>query len=729
MYIHLTPHNIGLDHLDKFAAIGRPTMRLRSHAALLATFAAIASVFPNTPLRAAANLSWTGNDPVKGFDPTWSTGGVDSNWSVVGAGGVVAAATFNNGDNVTFGAVNQLLLPGIFAPATTAVVVQPAGVSPGSVTFTSTPAPPLGPPVPITYSISGGPISDFGGVPTTLTTSAAVLYLDSPNTYTGGTTLSGGVLNLTHVIVATLVVDGLGSGPLTVTAGSISAIGPSTVNNALILQGDLKLDPSAGLLAPLTFAGPVSLQQLSTNIVFGLTGQLATISGIISDGGAPGPARGLFIDGSNGANILTLSGANTYRGGTTINGATVSVQNDAALGTGDLTVSTLGATLGTGGAGSRTLANNIDLGSTLFLNDKAGETITLKGTISSSTLVPAPFLPPGLNIQAGGAVLLSGNNNYEGNTTVTGGTLQIGSNTALGDSVLNVLAPGAVNPIPTIQAFGAARTLDNSINLGGTLTVGGAQNLTFSNVGTVTISAATAGVNTTAGGVTTTFAGVIQDGVPAAGLFVKSGPGTLLVTNNNTFTGGTLINGGILRVTNAGAAINGLGTGQVIVNNGGTLAGRGRVGGKVICVPGGIISPDDPSTLSMDQLSLSDGAQLDLQLNAPNLVGDAGGSDLLAVTTDLTLGGTLGVVPLSQFGDGTYTLITYGGALSFNNGETLANAITFGDMPVGFSYQIGNTAPAAGNPGAITLIVTPEPASLTLLSSAAVGLFSRRRRN
>jgi fibronectin-binding autotransporter adhesin len=56
-------------------------------------------------------------------------------------------------------------------------------------------------------------------------------------------------------------------------------------------------------------------------------------------------------------------------------------------------------------------------------------------------------------------------------------------------------------------------------------------------------------VLTTAGSGSTTLAGVIS----GSGGFVKSGPGTVLLSGQNTFTGGVTISGGILR---AGAVSN-----------------------------------------------------------------------------------------------------------------------------------------------------------------------------
>ncbi len=72
----------------------------------------------------------------------------------------------------------------------------------------------------------------------------------------------------------------------------------------------------------------------------------------------------------------------------------------------------------------------------------------------------------------------------------------------------------------------------------------------------------------------TTFSGVIQDG----GSLTKVGQGTLILTNANTYAGGTTIENGKLVVNNLSGS--GTGTGAVQVNAG-VLGGRGTITGAV----------------------------------------------------------------------------------------------------------------------------------------------------
>jgi autotransporter-associated beta strand protein len=80
---------------------------------------------------------------------------------------------------------------------------------------------------------------------------------------------------------------------------------------------------------------------------------------------------------------------------------------------------------------------------------------------------------------------------------------------------------------------------------------------------------------------TTTLSGIIQDGGingGAGGSLTKAGAGTLILTNSNTYTGGTTVSSGTLLVQRSSGSSTGSGLVQV---NGGTLAGSGRIAGAV----------------------------------------------------------------------------------------------------------------------------------------------------
>jgi autotransporter-associated beta strand protein len=81
--------------------------------------------------------------------------------------------------------------------------------------------------------------------------------------------------------------------------------------------------------------------------------------------------------------------------------------------------------------------------------------------------------------------------------------------------------------------------------------------------------------------VNTTFTGLIQEGGAGGGTggsFAKVGLGSLVLTNANTYTGDTAVNGGTFTVSNTTGS--GTGTGPVQVNAG-TLGGKGTIAGAV----------------------------------------------------------------------------------------------------------------------------------------------------
>jgi len=85
------------------------------------------------------------------------------------------------------------------------------------------------------------------------------------------------------------------------------------------------------------------------------------------------------------------------------------------------------------------------------------------------------------------------------------------------------------------------------------------------------------------------FSGAIQDGATRLLALNKLGSGTQTLSADNTYSGGTTINGGTLLVTNT--AGSGTGSGLVTVNDTGTFGGTGIVTGPVQLTNGGKLSP------------------------------------------------------------------------------------------------------------------------------------------
>lgn len=148
---------------------------------------------------------------------------------------------------------------------------------------------------------------------------------------------------------------------------------------------------------------------------------------------------------------------------------------------------------------------------------------------------------------------------------------------------------------------------------------------------------------------------------------------THLTADSSGFTGQTHITGGTLLVDGK------LGTGAVDVQSGGTLGGKGSIGGTVTVNAGGILSGVQGQTLTMHNLTLDGGANVNVTLNSPM------GAALFHVVNGLTLDGTLNITSGGAFGPGVYSLTTYGGALT-NNGLDIGTT-PFGSTAGDFGVQ------------------------------------------
>lgn len=447
----------------------------------------------------------------------------------------------------------------------------------------------------VTHTISGA-ISDITTGGELIENGLGTLALTNPsNGYSGGTNITAGTLSISY------------DGSLGVETGVFTSISAGATLNA----ADSILSSTRNFKVGASPGGIFSQSSSSVNHVIG---------GIISD------LNSLGVVTQSGPGTLTLSGVNTYDGGTTISGGNLSIVADNNLGAANTTVTINSpGVLNVTGTFSTSRPFTVSSGS---FSQTTGNTYTINGQVSGSSLSQSG---------PGTLVLANTSNNYTGATSITGGTLSVGSDSNLGNASASVsisngtlLATAGFTTNRTITVNNAAfaesgtntLTISSSItgtNLtqsgpgilqlisnnnyngttnisGGTLRIGADGNL-GPNTTNVTIqtgaklsvlnstaSSRNFSLGTGAGGIFTqtpssvlyTISGTISD-ITTSGVLQQNGTGTLLLANpsGNTYTGGTIISGGTLSIANDNNLGNG---GDVQIGNGSTLAVTGETG-------------------------------------------------------------------------------------------------------------------------------------------------------
>ncbi len=464
---------------------------------------------------------------------------------------------------------------------------------------------------------------------TTLDTSSAVSLANAVNLAGNLGILGSADLTLNGLVSGVGDLTKSGAGALTLN-GNNAYLGGTQLNAGGLVLGNGSALGSGGLAVN-------GAATLDTSAAVALANN-TTLNAALTVVGSNDLALGGVVDGSatlikNGNANLTLNGANTYSGGTTLAAGTLTVGNATGLGSGALTVtgaSTLDNSV------PLVLANAINLNADL--NVAGNNNLTLAGVLAGNAAL----------IKNGAAdLLLSGNNTFSGPLNVLGGSVTTAGNAALGNtSGVNVGGGASLNlggnaSLTTLAGTGAIQVAGGS-----TLAVGGSN-------------------------LDNTFAGTLS----GAGNLDKNGSGVLNLSGTNGISGAANVNGGTLNVSGS------LASGTVAVNTGATLTGPGSLAGAVTVADGGHIGLTSGSTLSVGSLVLGNDANLDVGLGVP-VVG--GGSGLLNVGGDLTLGGNLNVTDIGGFGSGVYNIINYGGALT-NNGlalGTLPGSVIPGDVQV-----------------------------------------------
>ncbi|MEX1115114.1 MAG: autotransporter-associated beta strand repeat-containing protein [Akkermansiaceae bacterium] len=195
------------------------------------------------------------------------------------------------------------------------------------------------------------------------TTGAGAVRIEGAGTYTGGTTLQQGTLQV-------LTNSALGTGGLTINGGTLASfISPTTLTNTVTVGGNFALGGSGQAI---TLNGTMNLGGATRTIT---TANSATLGGVISNGGIT----------KQGAAGLTLSGNNTYTGATTVSAGSLIISATGSVGSSSVLDVASGATLDvsavTGGfvvgssqtlRGNGTVVGNTKISGTLSPGNSAG---------------------------------------------------------------------------------------------------------------------------------------------------------------------------------------------------------------------------------------------------------------------------------------------------------------------------------------------------------------------
>ena len=331
-----------------------------------------------------------------------------------------------------------------------------------------------------------------------------------------------------------------------------------------------------------------------------------------------------------GAGTLTLTGLNSYAGGTAINGGTLVVATNARLGDAAGGLSFDGGTLRTTASFTIPRTTTLGPGGGTF-ETEAGTTLTHAGIISG---------PGQLTKDGAGTLKLTGLNSYTGGTLVLGGELVVDTDSLPGDvtvdsgafltfeqdtdgtytGVISGAGGVRVNGDGTLT-FTALQAYDGEIEIAGVL-----QAAAESLRGNVSIAAGGALVlNQAADG---SYAGDIG----GSGDLVKTGAGTAILAGNLAHGGQTIVNAGTLRINGTLAGLATVGAGAVLggsgsflggIDNHGTLAPGNSIGTMAVTGP----------------LTFNAGSVYEVEVDA------AGQSDRIEVDGPATLAGTVRVLP------------------------------------------------------------------------------------
>ncbi|MFM2196570.1 MAG: hypothetical protein RLZZ505_2 [Verrucomicrobiota bacterium] len=498
----------------------------------------------------------------------------------------------------------------------------------------------------------------------------------SGGSLTGSGTLTAGTYGLSGgTVTANLGAGTLNSSGTVTLDGSSAATAVNVTGGTLTLGAANRLNDSAaltvsgGALALGANNDTVGTVTLTGGSITGTSGTLTGSSYAVQNGSISAILGGSGTLTKSTAGTVTLSGANTYSGGTLLNAGTLVASNASAFGTGSITIAS-GSTLDFSGLSvTNLLINN-------------GGTVTNVGAVLDAEL-------------AGGSTTLTANNNTV--AVISGSAAVSISGTGTRINSMNGGSVTASSPF-TVRSYNrgdiintAAVTIESGSSDG---SITGTGSLTKTGAGTLVLS----------GSSTYTGATAVTSGV----LAVNGSLGNTATTVSDT---GTLRGSGTIG-------------GSVTINNGGTIAPGNSIEslglGDVSFTSGSTFDFElDSTTLNGDLLHST--GSLDIDANATLVLTELV-AGTLAVGSKLTLISYIG-------GWNSGELFSYNGSTLADDSTFILGAnqwlFNYNDTSGGSNF----TADQAGAISFVTMTAVPEPTAAALLGILGMFALLRRRRS
>jgi autotransporter-associated beta strand protein len=521
----------------------------------------------------------------------------------------------------------------------------------------------------LTNSASVTLSSEISGAGALTKNGTGILTLSAANTYTGGTNINAGTLQV----------------------NSSTALGPS---------GTISM--GGGVL------------QYTSNNTTDYSSRFSTAAGqaynVDTNGQNVTWATGLTSSGATltklGTGTLTLSGANTYNGGSNINAGILLANSSSALGSSGV-LSFGGGTLQYSASNTSDYSARISTAAgQAYKVDTNGQNVTWATALTSSGAT--------LSKSGSGVFTLSGANTYSGGTTVSAGTLKMGvasvgtvgaiTSSALGTGSVTVSSGGAID-LNGFSLLNSATVAGTGVSSGGALTNSSASAVTVS--GPLTLSASSSLISTPG----MTF-GTVNGGAYALTVTAGTGAGTGDITLNGalTFSGENISTFTASRniYINAPITVNGTTSASGIAlkynqaNGGGDyvfgISTNGSGAALAASFSGAINFANTASTFTTQSYSTSKSYTL---INAFTSSGASGTTFYCATAANCTASNSLNFALIGNIDASTFTTTGLAAGSKYANMRVLGNSsAAYAGTFTGLGHTVtGLTLSGAGNVG------------------------------